>query len=169
LHGDATDSELLDMEGVAGVDGFVAYTNRDETNLLSCLLASRSGARKVVSLLERRQYLPLASRLGIDAAVSPRLSAANTILRYVHRANVSSVVALRGVNAEAVELRIGPRAKVLGKPFREVSFPKGGVVGAIVREGSVIMPRGDDFVLSGDQVLLFARPDVMSKLEKLFA
>ncbi|MDX1578831.1 MAG: Trk system potassium transporter TrkA, partial [Gemmatimonadota bacterium] len=47
LHGDATDSELLDMEGVAGVDGFVAYTNRDETNLLSCLLASRSGARKV--------------------------------------------------------------------------------------------------------------------------
>ena len=169
LQGDGTDADLLEMEGVAGIDGFVAFTNNDETNLLSCLLASRSGARKVVSLLRRRQYFPLASRLGIDATVSPRLSAANTILRYVHTANVSSVAALREVNAEALEVRIGPRARVLGRPFREVAFPERGLVGAIIRKGTVIMPRGDDFVQSGDRVVLFAATDAMPALEKLFA
>jgi len=169
LHGDATDAELLEMEGVGGIDGFVTFTNQDETNILSCLLAARTGARKVVSLLHRRQYIPLASRLGIHATVSPRLSAANTILRYVHTANVSSVAALRAINAEAVEVRIGPRAKALGRPFRELPFPARGLVGAIVRDGSVITPRGDDFVQSGDHVILFAEPDVMPKLEKLFA
>ncbi len=112
LHGDATDAELLDMEGVGGVDGFVAYTNRDETNLLSCLLASRTGARKVVSLIHRRQYVPIASRLGVDATVSTRLSAANSILRYVHEANVSSVAALRGVNAACASP--SPYTKALG-------------------------------------------------------
>lgn len=168
LHGDATDAELLELEGVAGVDGFVAFTNRDDTNLLSCLLASRTGARKVVSLLHRRQYMPLAPRLGVDAAVSPRLSAANAILRYVHKANVSAVAVLRGVNAEAVEIRIGPRAKALGRPLREVDFPERGLVGAIVREGRVITPRGDDAVEVGDHVILFAEPRVMPKLEKLF-
>lgn len=169
LHGDATDAELLEMEGVAGIDGFVSYTNRDETNLLAAVLAKSLGARKVIAMLHRRQYMPLAARLGIDATVSPRLSAADTILRYVHTANVSSVAALRGIDAEAVEVIIGPRAKVLGKPFREVKFPKGGVVGAIVRAGALITPRGDDAVQTGDHVVLFAQPNTMRDLEKLFA
>ncbi|MCG8467952.1 MAG: Trk system potassium transporter TrkA [Gemmatimonadetes bacterium] len=169
LHGDATDADLLEMEGVAGVDGFVAYTDKDETNMLASLLADRTGARKVVSLLHRRQYAPLASRLGVDATVSPRLSAANTILRYVHKANVSSVAALRGVDAEAVEIRIGPRAPALGRPLRDLGLPREGVIGAIVRDRNVIMPRGDDAVQAGDQLVLFAEPDVMPKLERLFA
>ncbi|MGH7541105.1 MAG: Trk system potassium transporter TrkA [Gemmatimonadota bacterium] len=169
LHGDATDAELLEMEGVAGVDGFVAYTDQDETNLLSGLLAKASGARKVISLLDRQQYLPVATRLGVDAAVSPRMSAVNTILRYLHRANVSRVAALRGVEAEAAEVRIGERARALGRPLREIEFPRGGVVGAIVRDGRVITPRGDDAVEPGDHVVLFAEPGAMSAMERLFA
>ncbi len=169
LHGDTTDAELLEMEGVGGTDGFVAYTNRDETNMLASLLAARTGARKIVSLLHRRQYVPVASRLGIDATVSPRLSAANTILRYVHKANVSSVAALTAVDAEAVEITIGPRATALGRPLRDLKLPGRGVVAAIVRDGKVIMPRGDDSVQSGDRIVLFAELDVMPKLEKLFA
>ncbi len=169
LHGDATDAELLEMEGVAGVDGFVAFTDREETNLLACLLAKASGARKVVSLLHRRQYMPLAARLGVDASVSPRLSAANRILRYLHTANVSAVAALHGIHAEAAEVRVGPHAPVLGRPFRDIEFPPGSVVGAIVRAGRVITPRGDDAVQAGDLVILFARPESMTELETLFA
>jgi trk system potassium uptake protein TrkA len=168
LHGDATDSELLEAEGVAGVDGFVAFTNTDETNLLSSLLAKAAGARKVVSLLHRRQYSPLASRLGIDASVSPRLSAANAILRYVHAGNVSRVAALPGIDAEAVELKIDPASGAIGVPLRDVAFPAGGVVGAIVRDGDVITPRGGDSVQAGDHVILFARPATMEAFEKLF-
>ncbi|MGW8268444.1 MAG: Trk system potassium transporter TrkA, partial [Longimicrobiales bacterium] len=74
LHADATDLELLDMEGVSGIDGFVAATGHDETNLLSSLLAKSVGARKVVSLIEKFDYLPLVPRVGLDAAVSPRMS-----------------------------------------------------------------------------------------------
>jgi trk system potassium uptake protein TrkA len=169
LHGDATDAQLLEMEGVAGVGGFVAYTNRDETNLLAAVLAKSLGARKVISMLHRRQYMPLAARLEIDASVSPRLSAANAILRYVHTANVSAVAALRGVDAEAVEIVISQRCKVLGRPFREVKFPPEGLVVAIVRNGELITPRGDDCVLTGDHVVLFAQPETMPKMEKLFA
>jgi trk system potassium uptake protein TrkA len=85
LHGDARDPELLEMEGVEGVDGFVALTGNDSVNMLSGLLAKTMGARKVVTLIHRPDYIPLVTRIGIDAAVSPRLSAANAILRYVRR------------------------------------------------------------------------------------
>jgi trk system potassium uptake protein TrkA len=169
LQGDATDAELLEMEGIAGVDGFVAYTGQDETNMLSSLLAKASGARKVVSLLHRRQYIPLANKVGIDAAVSPRLSAANSILRYLHRANVLGVVALRGIDAEAVEIRIGSDAPALGRPFRSLDIPEGGVVGAIIRGKKVITPRGDDAVRAGDHVVLFGLPHTVPKMERLFA
>lgn len=169
LHGDATDMELLEMEGIEGIDGFVAFTDHDETNMLSSLLAKASGAKKVISLLHRFEYIPLVSRVGIDAAVSPRMSAANTILRYVRRGNVSRVAAMKGIDAEAIEVRIGPGARALGVPLREVEFPEGGLVGAIIRGGEVITPRGDDEVEEGDRVILFAVPEAVSKLERLFA
>src|SRR5690606_22475193 len=57
LHGDATDLELLEMEGIGEADGFVAYTGSDETNLLSCLLAKNLGTRRVISLIERFSYI----------------------------------------------------------------------------------------------------------------
>ncbi len=168
LHGDATDMELLEMEGVAGIDGFVAYTGQDETNMLSSLLAKSTGARKVVALLQKLQYIPLVSRVGIDAAVSPRLSAVNAILRYFHRGNVARATALKGVDAEAVELRVGRGAPILGTPFREAGFPSGGIVGAIIRDGRVITPRGDDAVQVGDRVVIVALPETMSRMERLF-
>jgi trk system potassium uptake protein TrkA len=64
LHGDATDLELLEMEGIGEADGFVAFTGSDETNLLSCLLAKSLGTRKVISLIDRFDYVPLVSRVG---------------------------------------------------------------------------------------------------------
>jgi trk system potassium uptake protein TrkA len=169
LHGDATDLELLEMEGVSDVDGFVAYTNRDSTNMLSSLLAKASGARKVVSLLHNFRYIPLVTRVGIDAAVSPRLSAVNTILRYLHHGNVSRVVTLKGIEAEAIEVRIGARSRALGTPLRDLELPDSGVVGAIIRRAEVITPRGDDAVQQDDRVILFAMPSAMQKLENMFA
>jgi trk system potassium uptake protein TrkA len=168
LQGDATDAELLEMEGISGVDGFVAYTGQDETNMLSSLLAKASGVRKVVSLLHRRQYIPLANKVGIDAAVSPRLSAANSILRYLHRANVLGVVALKGIEAEAIEVRIAREAPAVGRPIQSLKLPRGGVVGAIIRHGKLIVPRGGNAVEVGDRVVLFALPETMPQLERLF-
>ena len=64
---------------------------------------------------------------------------------------------------------VGPEAPLIGTPFREVSFPQGGVVGAIVRGEDVIAPRGDDEVQAGDQVVLFALPEAIRPMERLFA
>lgn len=169
LHGDATDLDLLEMEGVEGVDGFVAFTGHDETNMLSSLLAKHSGARKVISLINRFEYVRLVAKVGIDAAVSPRLSTVNAILRYVRRGNVESVATLKGISAEALELIVGPGASVRGRQLMEVDFPTRAVLAAIIRGGNVIMPRGRDTVEAGDRVVVFALPDAIEDIERLFA
>lgn len=169
LHGDARDPELLQMEGVEGLDGFVAFTGSDSVNMLSGLLAKTMGARKVVTLIHRPDYIQLVTRIGIDAAVSPRMAAANAILQYVRRGGVQAVATLKGVDAEAIEFEIGPRAPIVNRPLRDVSFPKQAVIGAIIREGAVISPRGDDLLQPGDKAFIFAASGAVAEIERLLA
>jgi trk system potassium uptake protein len=168
LHGDATDLTLLEMEGVEGIDGFVAFTGHDETNILASLVAKSLGARKVISLIDKMEFLPLVSKVGVDAAVSPRMSTVNAILRYVRRGNVLAVASMKGIAAEAIEMDISPTARIVGRPLQEVDFPRDALLGAIIRDGEVITPRGGDVVLAGDRVVLFTLPAAIPELERLF-
>ncbi|HEV2147284.1 MAG TPA: Trk system potassium transporter TrkA [Longimicrobiaceae bacterium] len=169
LHGDATDLELLEMEGIGDADGFVAYTGSDETNLLSCLLAKNLGARKVISLVERFDYIPLVSRVGVDAAVSPRMAAVNAILSHVRSGSVLAVATLKGTRAEGIEFDVSPKFPYAGRPLAEVRFPEGTLIGAVIRGERVIIPRGTDAVRVGDRVIVFALPEAIRKLEEIFA
>lgn len=169
LHGDATDLDLLEMEGVGDADGFVAFTGSDETNLLSCLLAKNLGTRKVIALIERMNYIPLVARVGIDAAVSPRLSTVNAILSYVRRGSVLSVATLKGTAAEAIEFDVTANFRYAGVPLGEARFPEGSLIGAIVRGDRVIIPRGTDAIRVGDRVIVFTLTSAVPDVEALFA
>jgi len=168
LHGDATDLELLEMEGVSGIDGFVSATGNDETNLLSSLLAKSVGAQKVVSLIHKFEYLRLVPKVGIDAAVSPRLSTVNAILRYVRRGRVMTVASLAGIEAEAIEFQVDDSSAIAGKALKDVAFPRQGIVGTIIRGNEIMIPRGDDVILPGDEVIVFTLPESLPEIEKLF-
>jgi trk system potassium uptake protein len=168
FHGDATDLDLLEMEAIGDADGFVAYTGSDETNLLSCLLAKSLGARKVVSLIDRFDYIPLVSRVGVDAAVSPRMAAVNAILSYVRRGSVLAVATLKVATAQGIEFDVTPRFPYIGRPLSEVRFPVGSLVGAIIRSDRVIIPGGTDEILAGDRVIVFVLPESLRAVETLF-
>jgi trk system potassium uptake protein TrkA len=169
LHGDATDLELLEMEGIGDADGFVAYTGSDETNLLSCLLAKNLGTRRVISLIKRFNYIPLVSRVGVDAAVSPRMAAVNAILSHVRRGSVLAVATLKGTQAEGIEFNVTKRFPYAGIPLSEVRFPAGSLIGAIVRGDRAIIPGGTDAIQPGDRVVVFTLPSALRKVEDLFA
>lgn len=169
LHGDATDVELLELEGVGGADGFVALTDRDETNILSSLVAKRAGARQVITLVNKRDYIPLARHIGLDAAVSPRQSAANAILRYVRGGNVTRVATFEGSEAEAISFEVSAASPVAGCTLADAGLPDGAVVAAIVRGMDVTVPRGGDTIEAGDSVIVFTLPDAVERISELFS
>ncbi len=167
LNADPTDLELLQMEGVEDVDGFVALTERDEVNMLVALLAKSAGARRVIPLVHRTEYTALVDRVGLDAVVSPRISAANAILRYIRRGAVASVATVRGSEAEALEAVITGGSRLVGQRVRDVKFPEGAILGALIRRGRVIMPRGRDLVEEGDHAVFFVLPGTQAALGRL--
>lgn len=169
LHADGTDQRILEEENIQGVDAFLAITNDDEDNLIASLLARRLGAHKVVALINRLNYLPLAQRLGVHTTVSPRLAALDRILQFVRKGPVLSVTTFGEEEAEAIELVATENSKYVGRPLKDVRFPRGSIVGAIVRpDGETLVPRGNVEIQPGDRVLFFCLESVVPELESAF-
>jgi len=169
VHADGTDQKVLLEENVSGIDAYLALTGDDESNLISGLLAKRLGSRKAVSLVNRIDFLPEAQILGINASFSTRLVVVDRILQYVRKGKVLSVTTFREEEAEAIELVATPGSKYVGKPLKDVAFPKGALVGAIVRPtGEVEVPRGHSQINLDDRVIFFCLETVIPKLEKAF-
>ncbi len=172
LHGDATDESLLDNENIEEMDTFLALTNDDEDNIMSSLLAKRLGARKVVSLINRKAYGELMEGSLIDIAVSPSQATIGALLRDVRQGAVVAGHRLRWGNAEAIEFEVnGDRksSQVVGKAIRDLKLPKTAIVAAILREEEIILPEPTTQIQRGDHVVVYAgnRHD-MRRVEKLF-
>ncbi|MEP7280760.1 MAG: Trk system potassium transporter TrkA [Rubrivivax sp.] len=183
LRGDTTDEDLLEDENVQDCDLFLALTSDDEDNIMSCLLAKRMGARRVLALINRRAYADLVQGTGtqIDIAISPAQTVIGELLAHVRRGDIAAVYSLRRGAAEALEAVVrGDRknSKVVGRQIDEIALPPGTVIGAIVREelaadGStrtrVLIPHHDTVIESGDHVIVFVpRKRLVRQVEKLF-
>lgn len=168
LNGEATEAELLLSEGIDTMDAFVSVSDDEEMNLTASLLARHHGARKTIAVIKRPNYVPLSSVIGIDAAVSPRLSTARAIMRYFRHGNVLSLTDLKDSEAEVLEMQATERSAIVGKPLATLSFPEHALVGAIIKPYQVVVPRGADVVEPGDRVLVFALPKAVRAVQKLF-
>jgi trk system potassium uptake protein TrkA len=169
LHGDVLDPEILEEANVSATDTVVAITDDDETNILSSLLAKRHGAKRAITLLNKGTYEPLITTLGIDVIVSPRNITASTILQHVRRGHIYSVHTLREGFGELIEAEALETSSLVGSPLKEVRLPSGVMIGAIVRNGKVISPRGTTVIQDKDRVVLFAAAEAVRKVEKLFS
>lgn len=172
LQGDGTDENLLETENVGDVDVFCALTNDDENNIMSALLAKKAGARKVISLINRSAYVGLVQGGKIDIALSPAHVTIGSLLAYVRQGDVAAVHSLRRGAAEALELVAhGDRqsSRVVGRRLDEIDLPKGATIGAIVRDGDVIMGHHDRLIEPEDHVIVFViNKQILRKVEKLF-
>ena len=184
LCGDATDEDLLEQEQVHDTDLFIALTNDDEDNIMSCLLAKRMGAGRVVALINRRAYAELVQGTQIDVALSPAHTVIGELLAHVRRGDVEAVYSLRRGAAEALEaVARGDRktSKVVGRRIDQIGLPPGAQIGAIVRgaepvgpggpppQPRVIIPHHDTVIERDDHVIVFVpHKRQVRDVEKLF-
>jgi trk system potassium uptake protein TrkA len=172
LNGDGTDEKLMQEEHVGEVDVFCALTNDDENNIMSALLAKQGGARKVIALINRGAYVGLVQGGKIDIALSPAHVTIGSLLAYVRQGDVAAVHSLRRGAAEALELVAhGDRqsSRVVGRRIGEIDLPNGATIGAIMRDGKVIMGHHDVVIEAEDHVIVFVIDKVMvRKVERLF-
>lgn len=158
ILGDATERDLLIAENIEDTDVFCSVTNDDEVNIMSALLAKRLGARRVMALITKPDYVDLVEGGEIDIAISPQLATTSSILSHVRHADVTRVHSLRRGAAEAMEAVVNGDArnsKVADRRLDEIALPSGVTVGAVIRDEEVFVARGDIVLKAGDHVILF--------------
>jgi trk system potassium uptake protein TrkA len=169
LHGDALDQGILDEANVQNSEAVIAVTNDDQVNILAALLAKRSGANRAMTLVNKASYEPLMYSLGIDAVVNPRAITVSRILQHIRRGRIRAVHTVRDGKAEIIEAEALETSPLVGQPLRDVKLPAGLMIGMIVRDGEVIVPRGGTVIETHDKVVMFAPRNAVKKVEKLFA
>lgn len=176
LQGDGADEDLLHEENVGDMDLFLSLTSDDEDNIMSAMLAKRMGARRVMSLINRRAYADMMEGSTIDIAISPAQTVIGELLAHLRRGDVAAVHSLRRGAAEALEgIARGDvtTSKLVGRRIEEIKLPKGARIGAIVRgedaKGEVLMPHHDLVIETDDHIIVFIpNKRMVREVEKLF-
>jgi trk system potassium uptake protein TrkA len=169
LCGDGSDQALLDEENIKDMDVVVTLTDDEETNILTALLATRMGARKSIAKLDKFSYFPLMKAIGIEQVVSPRLSAINSILQHIRKGKVLSAMAIKGEQAEVMEAVAMETSDIVGRPLKDIDFPKGAMVIGVIRAGRIIIPSGESVILPEDRIIIFAQREAIPKVESILA
>lgn len=175
IHGDGTDTEVIESEGLLEVDAFIALTNRDEENLLMAMTAQRSGVRKVVAKMNRPNYIEMTRGFGVDSIISPKEITASQISAYVRALDRSQGSAVEhlyrplGGAVEAVEFTAAANSKFLDTPLKDLGprLKRGLLVAAIARDGKTIIPDGNTSIRAGDRVIVMAKSLFLQDLDDL--
>lgn len=168
LNGDGMDMDLLMEAAIDRADAVLAVTDDDKTNLLVSVRAKQAGCPMAIALVNDPTLAPLMAPLDIDAYINPRATTVSSILRHIRHGRVRHVYAIGDAEAELIEAQVMSTSPLAGKLIRDVEFPEGVLVGAVMKPGDkVLKPTGDLRIEAGDVIALFAMAKDVTEVERL--
>lgn len=168
ITGDPGNIDLLKEEGLNRMDAFIAVTPNSETNIISSLMAEEVGVEKTIALVDNTNYTHISRNIGVDTIINKKLIAANNIFRFVRKGKIEALTSLHGVNAEVIEFVVHKSNRLTKYPIRDLHFPEKALIGSVIRQEEALIPNGDFQLEVHDKVIVFALPEAISQLEKLF-
>ncbi|MDU9003213.1 Trk system potassium transporter TrkA [Sedimentitalea todarodis] len=167
LHGDGLDATLLREAGIDRADAMLAVTDDDKTNMLTAVRAKAEGCPYAIALINDPTLVPMMAPLGIDAYINPRATTVSSILRHIRHGRVRAVYSIGDAEAEVIEAEVMSTSPLAGQRIRDIDFPEGVLVGAIMREGEIKRPTGGFRIEEKDVIALFAMADDVPEVERL--
>ena len=169
MNGSATDSHLMDEVSIEN-SCVISMSDNDKYNILSAFTAKKYNASKTICMVKNSSIVNLINNLDpIDTVVSPHALTIGDILKYTRKTDLFSVTPFTEINAETVGINITKNSSILNIPIKDINFPKGSIIGVIIRDNNVIIPTGDDLIKMGDKVIVFLLPEAIYKVEKMFS
>ena len=165
---DVTDIEFLKSENIIQADLVVIHLDSDEETLLVSLLVKQLGASRVASIINSGDYVSLFENVGIDVAVNPREVTAEALIHFTHNVNTKRVAILDSNRVEILEIEIDSNSKLSGRNVKAITadMPASVVIGAIVRDGQVLAPRGDTMIQYQDNIVILVDVSVLDNILK---
>jgi trk system potassium uptake protein TrkA len=159
------DPDFLDRERIADAQVAIFAMRDDAKNHFAAGLARVHGARFTVAIIHDASAAEVFERNGVDVTVNPRQVTAEEIVRFAHDPRTQQVSMLEGDRYEVLDIVTRPGSEFVGVSFKEMPA-RGSFIGAIVRDGEAVFPRGDDVLRAGDRAIIFTESSRVPEVEK---
>ena len=167
LNGDGLDMDILLEAGIDRADAILAVTDDDKTNLLVAVRAKAAGCQMAIALVNDPSLVSLMGPLNIDAYINPRATTVSSILRHIRHGRVRAIYSIGDTEAEVIEAQVLSTSPLAGQIIRDIPFPEGVLVGAVLKGDKVLKPHGNLRMEDGDVILLFALTKDVAEVERL--
>lgn len=158
--GDPTDSDVLAEAGIRDCYAYIGAELEDEHNILSCILAKRMGAGKVVTVTHKPEYISMVPEMElIDCGFNSTVESANAVFRLMNSGTIHVDSNLQAFHAYLTEFKIQPTSRLIGKRVCDAKPPHDVVLAMIFRDKEVITPVGDTILDNGDVVVAIVTSD----------
>ena len=154
VFGSGTDPDVLEGAGIRDADVVAAVTRTDETNLVITSLARfEFNVRRIIA----RVNIPTNAWLftpvmGVDVPLNQADLMAHLIAEEMSLGDVMTLLKLRRGQYSLVEYKVDPRSVAAGKAVRDLNLPHECVLTAVIRDGNLLIPRGDTVLAPDDEV-----------------
>ncbi len=165
---DARNSDLLFEEGIRDYDAFVAVTDNDEENILSCVIARKYGVPRTVAEVENVEYVRLAEDMGVDTVINKKLITAGRIFKFTLSGKARFVHYMSGTSAQVMEYTVAPDSAITKGALKDIPFPSGAIIGGVVRGSEAFIAVGDTRIEAYDRVAVFAMPETIKEIDRFF-
>ena len=166
IKGDATEYSILKDAGIEKADAVIAITNDDKTNLMVCEIAKSTKVAKIISRVNNPKNEELFTKLGITSIV-PLVNIEITKIKNMIEPGRERVIAELGEgDIQVIEGTLGEKSKLVGKDEASI---KGAVIGAIYREGEILIPEKGEKLKQGDVIVLVAKSKNLGKIRKMMS
>ncbi len=171
--GNCTDCEILKEARVEDAELFVAATGSDETNMLSCFLAKRLGARQTIARIRNPEYnqqamVFLRQQLDLSMVLNPELLAAHELYNILKFPSADKIEHFSRRNFEMIEISLKPDSVLDGISLIEMreKYKARVLVCAVQRGEEVFIPNGSFRLKGGDKLGITATASEISKFFK---
>lgn len=169
ICGNGTDLKILDEANVSDADAFVAATGNDEANLLACILVKEFNPKKIIARISDPAHEDAFHKVGIDATVSPEISAAMYLEKLIIRPKIADMVVLGKGNAELVDIPV-ENNNVIGRKIGDLSPKNDYVICAIYKapKYEILMPEPNITLEKGDKISILIKTTSIKTVVKKF-
>lgn len=175
INGDGTNEELLKEEGIEYVESFIPLTGIDEENIMLTLYARQVSKAKIITKINRINFKEVISKLDLGSLIYPRYITSEAIIAYVRAkkdsmdSNIETLYHMFDYRAEAIEFRVDEKSEVTDISLAELSLKKNLLISFINRNGSIIIPSGQDCIKVGDTVMIVTTHTGFNDIQDILA
>lgn len=166
IKGSSTSYEVLNEANVNNSDLLIAVTQREETNITTCIIAKNLGTKKTVARIQNTEYLISKDildlkTLGIDEIISPESLAAREIKRLIRESAVTDSFDFDNGKLSLVGTIIDESSELNEKSLMEVGHTLSNndfINVALLRDKETIIPHGGNRFKTGDHAYFVTVP-----------